>query len=354
MEDRKEATVYKEKEFRERCAARGLGLEAVEQAVAWVRVLEAEAPGPDGTLASASLSEVERHVERLVARGEVRDERLLALARYFAAAGIEAVAIRLLAYLLPVGVLPAMADRLAELEGGPVRDRVMAGVAVPPTGAPPEVYPAATAAFVRALESELGAAKARRVLCWNVHGIPAAAFAAEREAFLASASLEEWLAAFHGRKVRELERHAEDGTLWFEQRITPAVVDFVRGNQEILSAVSDGRHLWATKIPYDPDRFLASKDPLEKRRLACHCPLAASSITGTGAGVPAAWCACSAGYEKFLFDTVFGEETEAEVTESVLAGDPRCRFRIRIPDSVLERFRTPDPPGSSRRAGGAA
>ncbi len=346
--------MYKEKEFRERCAARGLDPEATERAVAWVRALEAEAPGPDGTLAGASLPEVERHVAGLAARGEAREDRLLALARYFAAAGIDAVAIRLLAYLLPVGVLPAMADRLAGLEGGPARDRVMAGVEVPATGAPPEAYPAATAAFVRALRSELGEEKAHRVLCWNVHGIPAAAFAAEREAFLASESLEDWLAAFHGRKVRELAKHAEDGTLWFEQRITPAVVDFVRDNQEILSAVSDGRHLWATKIPYDPDRFLASKNPLEKRRLACHCPLAASSITETGAGVPSAWCACSAGYEKFLFDTVFGEETEAEVTESVLAGDPRCRFRIRIPDSVLDRFRAQARPDSPRRAGGAA
>lgn len=343
--------MYKEKEFRERCAARGLEPDAIERAVAWVRILEAEAAGPDGTLASAPLSGVERHVADLVARGEAGEDRLMALARYFAAAGIDAVAIRLLAYLLPVGVLPAMADRLAELEGAAVRDRVMAGVAVPPTGAPPETYPAATAAFVRALEAELGAEKARRVLCWNVHGIPAAAFAAEREAFLSSASLEDWLAAFHGRKVRELERHAEDGTLWFEQRITPAVLDFVRGNQEILSAVSDGRHLWATKIPYDPDRFLASKDPLERRRLACHCPLAASSISETGAGVPAAWCACSAGYEKFLFDTVFGEETEAEVTESVLAGDPRCRFKIRIPEGVRARFKEAGPQERTGSAG---
>lgn len=346
--------MYKEKEFRERCAARGLDRKSIEEAVASVQALEADARGPDGTLATASLNDVEGYIAGLVARGEAGEDRLLALGRYFTAAGIDAVAIRLLAYLLPIGVLPAMADRLAELEGAAVRDRVMAGFEIPPTGAPPEVYPPATAAFVRALEAELGAEKARRVLCWNVHGIPAAAFAAEREAFLASDSLEDWLAAFHGRKVRELERHAEDGTLWFEQRITPAVVDFVRGNQEILSAVSDGRHLWATKIPYDPDRFLASKDPLEKRRLACHCPLAASTITRTGAGVPAAWCACSAGYEKFLFDTVFGEETEAVVTESVLAGDPRCRFRIRIPDSVIEKFRAPDRPGSHRRAGAAS
>ena len=263
----------------------------------------------------------------------------MALARYFTAAGIDAVAIRLLAYLLPIGVLPAMAGRLAELEGAAVRDRVMAGVRIPSPGAVPEGYPASTAAFVAALNEELGAERAERVLAWNVHGIPAAAFAAEREAFLASASVAEWLDGFHARKVREIARHAEDKTLWFEQKITPRVVDFVRDNPEILGGVVDGLFIYATKIPYDPDRFLTISDPLEKRRLACHCPLAAASITETGAGVPSLWCACSAGYEKFLFDIVFAEETRVEVLESVLAGAPRCRFRIRIPESVNERFR---------------
>ncbi|HRY72473.1 MAG TPA: DUF6144 family protein, partial [Spirochaetia bacterium] len=104
---------------------------------------------------------------------------------------------------------------------------------------------------------------------------------------------------------------------------------------EILGGVEEGGAVYATKIPYDPDRFLLSDDPLERRRLACHCPLAASTITPEGAGVPPLWCACSAGYEKFLFDVVFGEETEVEVLESVLAGDARCRFKIMIPESVL-------------------
>ena len=89
-----------------------------------------------------------------------------------------------------------------------------------------------------------------------------------------------------------------------------------------------------TKIPYDPDRFIASKDPLERRRLACHCPLAAASITAAGTGVPPLWCDCSAGFEKFLLDVVFGVETRAEVLESVLAGSERCRFAIGIPPGI--------------------
>ncbi len=323
-----------EKEFRERCAARGLDAQAVDRAVAAAAACEAALGGSD---AAPERGAVERHIADLVRRGAASEEALMALARYFAIGGETALATRILAYLLPVGVLPAMAERLEKLEGAAARERVMAGVAVPPVGAPPEAYPAGTAAFVVALERELGPERAARVLRWNVHGIPESAYASERAAFLESPSIEAWLEAFHARKVSELQRHADDGTLWFEQRITQRVVDWVRDSPEVLGAVRDGDTLYATKIPYDPDRWLTTTDLLEKRRLACHCPLAASTIVAGGAGVDSLWCACSAGYEKFLFDVVFAENTEVEVRESVLAGEGRCRFAVKIPESILRR-----------------
>jgi hypothetical protein len=329
--------MYKESEYRERCRVRGLDAAAIDAAVAAVEALEADAMGRDGPPDSISLATVERHLASLTARGEAGPSTIVALARYFVVAGVDAIAIRLLAYLSPVGVLPAMAERLCVLEGEAVRDRVMASVAIPAPGSPPEAYPPSTAAFVRALEEELGEARARQVLMWNVHGIPAEAFAEEREHYLGAASVDEWLAGFHERQVAVIARHAADGTLWWEQRITPRVVDYVQSNPEILGGVRDGDRVLVTKIPYDPDRFLLTDDPVEKRRLACHCPLAASTISATGSGVPAIWCSCSAGYEKFLFDVVFGEETEAEVLESVLAGNGRCRFAIKIPASVTAR-----------------
>jgi hypothetical protein len=187
---------------------------------------------------------------------------------------------------------------------------------------------------VTGLEAELGAVRARRVLAWNVHGIPASAFAEERELYLAAPSIQAWLEGYHERQVAVLARHAADGTLWFEQRITRPVVEYVRACPEMMGGLVEGGKVYMTKIPYDPGRFLVSTDPVEKRRLACHCPLAASTITAEGAGVPALWCDCSAGYEKFILDLVFGEETHATVLESVLAGDARCRYAIEIPASV--------------------
>jgi hypothetical protein len=330
--------VHREPEYRERCRVRGLDAAAVDAAVAAVEALEADVKDSDGTPASISLAEVERHIASLTARGEADPSTIVALARYFVVAGVDAIAIRLLAYLSPIGVLPAMAERLCLLKGEAVRDRVMARVAIPALGSPPEAYPPSTAAFANALEEELGEAHARQVLMWNVHGISAEAFAEEREHYLAAASVDEWLAGFHERQVAVLARHAADATIWYEQKITPRVVDYVQRNPEILGGVRDGDRILVTKIPYDPDRYLVTDDPVERRRLACHCPLAASTISATGADVPAIWCACSAGYEKFLFDVVFGEETEAEVIESVLVGDERCRFAVKIPASAAARM----------------
>ncbi len=52
--------------------------------------------------------------------------------------------------------------------------------------------------------------------------------------------------------------------------------------------------------------------------------------------VPIDWCYCSGGFQKLMFDVVFGCSTDVEVLESVLAGDPVCRFRISLPDKIIQ------------------
>lgn len=320
--------------FIERCVARGLDQAAVDLAVRQVRELDLFLLAYGSSIDGADLEQVEDFVERRLGGGEDCASLILSFARYFDLSGQAAVAVRLLARLLPIGVLPAMAERLASLHGPEVRDRVMRGVDIPPPGSAPERYPEATALFTAALLAELGAEGAHRVLAWNVHGIPAQAFAGEAERLRELGSIDAWLADYHRRQVEILARHAADGTLWYEQKITPAVVEFVRGDQELLSGRRVGDTIYQTKIPYDPDAYLRSDDPLERRRLACHCPLAAAGIGEGGSAVPAAWCSCSAGYEKFRFDVVFGKETSARVIRSALDGSDICRYAVTIPEGL--------------------
>jgi hypothetical protein len=91
-----------------------------------------------------------------------------------------------------------------------------------------------------------------------------------------------------------------------------------------------------TKIPYKPDKYLVEKNPLMKRYYACHCPLAREAVLQKGVDVPKNWCYCSGGFEKFFLETVLGRELEVEVLETVLAGDERCRFAVKIPDDLLK------------------
>jgi hypothetical protein len=169
------------------------------------------------------------------------------------------------------------------------------------------------------------------ILADNHHGIPKESFARFAEIYASADSIDDFLKKLHETRVRELEEHVREGRAWFEQVITPEVVELVRGNQEMLSAVRKGDYVYMTKIPYAPMDWLMEDDPVRKRYLACHCPLAREAILMEDMDIPKDWCYCSGGFHKWMFDVLFNELTEVEVLESVLAGDSRCRFRVRLP-----------------------
>jgi hypothetical protein len=244
-----------------------------------------------------------------------------------------------------------LSQRIAAIAGEEVRDDVMKEITLPPVGAPPSAYPPVTRDIVAALSRAVDEETCRNILTGNIHGIPPSAHADAAARFAAESDIDRFLADHHARAVATLRDHASSGRPWFEQIITDRVVEYVAANQEILSGVRDGKRVWVTKIPFDPDGFLSESDPAKRRYLACHCPLAREALSPqafspqafspsgrTGAAatadVPAIWCRCSAGFEKQLFDAIFGESVEVEVTESLLAGDDRCRFAITIPPRI--------------------
>ncbi len=161
----------------------------------------------------------------------------------------------------------------------------------------------------------------------------------------------------HETLLSELEEHARSGKPWYEQIITPEVVEMVRQDPEIQAGVQVGDSVFVTKIPYSPVDYLSEDDPVRKRYYQCHCPLARASILDESSTVSPLFCYCSGGYEKLVFDVVFGEPVGVEVLESALAGDPRCRFRIKLPEGLARgaagpRATTAGMPRQSSQAGG--
>lgn len=321
----------KEEEFVEFLRERKQPEEAIAPAVVYVKEFETYLAERGVNLESFTLADLKSYVSKLIDTDKNTMERLLALARYTYMAGLNEIFIYFTAILGGREVLPSIAERLESLAGEKVRQEVFRDIEAPPLGSPPEAFPPVTSRLVDRL-IELGPETCHEALAFNHHGVPHTHFDKHRQWFKEAGDLDLFLKRVHQEAVAEITRYMNEGKVWYEQEITPEVVEMVRGNQEMLSAVREGEYLYMTKIPYSPKDWLKEADPGLKRYYACHCPLARAAIIAGEPQIPLDWCYCSGGFEKLLFDEVFGETTEVEVLESVLAGNDRCRFRVRIPE----------------------
>lgn len=331
-----------ESDFREYCRHRGFTQTVEDAAVAFVREFEddltAEGAGSPETTTITALS---HYLQLLVRSGRNSEERLLALARYMAVIRRNDAFIYLALVVEAPGILPALRERTRDLAGATTADAVFASLQLPPAESPLDAYPPVTAEILDRLQQRLPPDTCRRVLTGNMHRIPTEQFNDAAERFRAFPDVDAFLEDRHARLVRELEEHMNQHRLWYEQEITPEVLELVRNNKEIQSGVRDGDTIFVTKIPFSPQAYLHETDPVRKRFDACHCPLARSAILTGSPAISPLLCRCSAGYEKLPFDVVFGEPVEIDVLESVLGGGTRCRFAITIPPGFRKPSASP-------------
>ncbi len=312
--------------------SRGFQQAEADRAVDDVRALETWLAERDLSLARASVDEIRSYIRLLIADGRNTLPCLLALARYFYLIDRKDVYLFFTSLLGGLGVIESIRDRVSETAGKEAADGIFESLERPPLGSEPADFPEFTSRLMARLEARLPESTVRQALAGNNHGIPESAFDEEKQHYAAAACLDEYLADRHRRKVEELRGHAETKTVWYEQIITPEVVDYVASNQEILSAVRKDDTLFITKIPYDPAKYLAETDPVRKRYYACHCPFVREAILSGKPVLSPSWCYCSAGYAKFPFEVVLGRKLQVKLLACALAGDPVCRFAVSLKD----------------------
>jgi hypothetical protein len=326
----------KEKTFRKYLEGRKLSETGIESSVTAVREFEKYLRKRKTTLKSAGVDVLREYIALLIEEDKNSEDRLVAIARYCYVARKNDLYIYFTQILGASDVLPAIGERLATIAGKAAHRRVFHDLEMPPLGSPQESYPKLTQMVLDRMEAELPAGTCREVLTWNYHNIPIEAFKDSKERFEKAASIDEYLKGEHKRLIEEMENCMKEGRPWYEQEMTPEVVGFVRGNQEICTGVRRGDKVYKTKIPYAPGQFLKERDPAMKKHYACHCQLVRTALRNGKPGIPATFCYCSAGFEKLHFDAIFGEPVEVELLETLLKGDARCRFAIRIPRSKMK------------------
>jgi hypothetical protein len=320
--------------LRDLYVARGAAEDEIAQALAAVALLEANLMKLGIPIGKATVDDLRAYVDALVSEGPVDRSDLLALARFFYANKSYDIYIYFTQLFGSRGVMENISSRLADAQGPEVAQRILGDFSPPALGTPLTEMPAHTADFMQRLQDSLSPEQCRDVLTGNNHGIREEGFREERSLYLASSTLDQYLREYHQRGVAELEDHCAEGKIWYEQVITQDVVDFVRGDQEILSAVRAGDKIYTTKIPYDTVRLLTERDPARRRYHVCHCPFVREALLSGELPVDGNWCYCSAGFVKFPFEVIFGTTLGIELLESPLLGHDRCRFAITLPDDL--------------------
>jgi len=99
-----------------------------------------------------------------------------------------------------------------------------------------------------------------------------------------------------------------------------------------LAGLRSGNTIIATKIPKSGflEQYLNEADPLQKRRLYCHCPRVRDGV-GADPTLPMTYCYCGAGFYKGIWEEILGEPVRVEMLESVIQGDEVCKIAVHLP-----------------------
>ena len=89
------------------------------------------------------------------------------------------------------------------------------------------------------------------------------------------------------------------------------------------------------KIPHMTKEWLAATDDRERRYHYCHCPWVKESFLQDDVDVPASVLFMQRRVPQAFLGGGADQPLQAEIRESVLAGDDRCTIAIHLPPEVV-------------------
>ncbi len=291
-------------------------------------------PGRSGGVAAATPYEANQFSAMLAASNENTWSNYIALLRYAAFASNRPLFVAVMEYLDGHEALGNLHRMVGETLGESARDEIFSGVELPRLGTPNTEKPRLTHAVVDRLETA-DPESCRKILSRGLRDLDDAWYEDTKKMFEDAGSIDAFLAKRREKLLAELEKHRSEGTWWYVQRITPDVIDFVRQRPEVSTGMREGNIIYEAKIPYMAMEYLAETDEQMKRYYYCHCPWVRESLRTGEVSVSPTFCNCSSAFHKKPWEIIFGQPLHAEVVETVLRGDPWCKFAIHLPDGVV-------------------
>jgi hypothetical protein len=232
-------------------------------------------------------------------------------------------------------VINNLSNRLTSEFSKEMRDSIFGDTKIPALGISPEEKPEYMQKIIKNLETKIGTDGCVEFLNQGLRDRYEEWRKPDRDKFLKSKNIDAFLRQKHNDFVAELEKHLEEGTLFFTQEITREIVDYVKNDPHIESGVRRGKQIIIKKIPHMAKKYLAEKDEQKKRYYYCHCPWVKEAFRESDKPLSPVFCNCSAGFYRAYWEIVFDQSVRVTVLESLLKGDSICKFGVHIPASVI-------------------
>lgn len=319
-----------EQEFKDLLSSRGVSEEAISDALShaseYLAFLESNGVSIDGS----SVDDVKNYVKGLMRSGRNTLERIKAVCMYINTLGYLDQYLYLAEMVGGAPLYQSYRERTREIAGEEAASKVFDSMNLPPIGTSAEGFPEYTRTMMKRMSAELDEEQRIKILAGNHHKRSPQSFDVNKRLYEDSENLDDFLRRDHEHVVELLEEHMRDGRLWYRKKVSQEFIDYIKADQERLSARREGDTLYIKQIPYEFEEYLSETDPVKRRYHFCHCHLARRSII-EGEPVPSEFCHCSGGYLKQPYDHVFGEELEVKVLKSAMGGDDECRFAVKLP-----------------------
>jgi len=228
--------------------------------------------------------------------------------------------------------------RIAEVHGERIRDEIFKEIVIPPLGVHPEKKPSFTKTIMKRIKDKLGQKALIDLLSPCLHGRPPDDIEGDKK-LLAELGIDGFLLKKHLDMIKRLEKHRNEGTLEFAQKVDDEVIKFIKGNQMFGSGIRKDNLIYISKIPYQTKKFLDSKDDKLKKYYLCYCPWVRGALKeGSEEEISNFFCHCSAGWYKLYWDQIFEQSVKVEPIKSALNNDMECTFTIHIPNSIISKI----------------
>ncbi|NHJ04576.1 MAG: hypothetical protein EAX90_07120 [Candidatus Heimdallarchaeota archaeon] len=323
--------------FRNFGKERNYSKETIEEAVKIIEAFNEFLSETKRDIDSANAEDVHKYAQYLIEMKMNKKETYFALIRYCFFSRNENMLIALYELLDGSDVLDNLAKELHEVIGSEKSKQILEGIEFPVLGTKADKKPAITKQVIDRLVENIDEKTCHKILVSNLHGIPKESYKGQREKFLKTENVDEYLKERHDNFIKTLEKNRDEKTLFYTQEVDDEVINHVKNNAQIEGGVRKGNIVYAEKIPYMTKKFLNEKDENMKKYYYCHCSWVREALRTGETKVPSKFCACSAGYYKNQWDVILDQSVDVEVVETILDGDSRCLFAIHLPEEIVRK-----------------